>query len=63
MLCILSSKLLGLLLGDHARAGATSLKWPTETALAVAVEHHDGGLLMNYLFSMYRTNIVLNSGL
>ena len=30
---------LGLLLGDHARAGATSSKWPTETAVAVAVGH------------------------
>ena len=35
-------RLLGLLLGDHALAGATPSKWPTETALAVTVGHHNG---------------------
>ena len=43
------SKLVGLLLGDHARAGATPSKWPTETACAVSVDHRDGVLLMKYL--------------
>ena len=36
------SKFLGLLPGDHAHAGATPSKWPTETALAVAVGHLNG---------------------
>ena len=63
MLCIVFSKLLGLLLGDHPCAGATPSKWPTETALTVAVDHRDGGLLMKYLFIMDRTNILLNSRL
>ena len=35
-------KLLGLFLGNHDRAGATSLEWPTETALVVAVGHCNG---------------------
>ena len=52
MLCIIYGKLLGLILGDHARVGATPSKWPTETVLALAVDHRDGGLLMKYLFIM-----------
>ena len=45
--------MLGLLLGDHARVGATPSKWLTETASAVAVDHHNGGLLMEYLCIMH----------
>ena len=60
MLCIILSKLLGLLLGHHARAGATPLKWPTETAHVVAVDHLDGGLLIKYLFGTHQTKILLN---
>ena len=56
------SKLLGLLLGDHLRADATSSKRPTETALAVAVDRHNGVLLMKYLFIMDRTNILIHAG-
>ena len=63
MLCIILSKILGLLLGGHAHAGATSLKWSTETACNVAVDHHSGGVLMKDLFIMNRTNILLNSRL
>ena len=36
------SKLLGLLQGDHACAGATPYKWLTETALDIAVGYHNG---------------------
>ena len=36
------SKLVGLLHGNHAHAGATPLKWPIDTALVVAVGHLDG---------------------
>ena len=35
------SKLLGRLLDNHARAGATPSAWPTETALDVAVGHRN----------------------
>ena len=42
LLLIIFSNVVGLLLGDHARASATPSKWPTETALAVAVGHHNG---------------------
>ena len=38
-LCLVS--FLGLLLGNHARAGATPSKWSTETAPVVAVGHCD----------------------
>ena len=41
-LCIIFINVVGLLLGDHARAGPTPSKWPTEMALAVAVGHIDG---------------------
>ena len=41
-LCITLSKLVGLLLGNHARAGATPSKWPTETAYDIAVDHRNG---------------------
>ena len=57
------SKLLGLLLGDHTRAGATPSKWPTETICVVAVDHRDSVSLMKYLFIMDQTNILLNSRL
>ena len=60
MLCITVSKLLGLLLGNHARAGATPSEWPTEMDFAFAVDNRDGDLLMKYLFIMDRTNILLN---
>ena len=36
------SSVIGLLLGDYARASATPSKWPTETAHAVAMGHRDG---------------------
>ena len=36
---IMFSNVVGLLLGNHASAGATPPTWPTETALAVAVGH------------------------
>ena len=49
-LCIIFSSVVGLLLGNHARAGATPSKWPTEMACAIAVDHHDGVLLMKYLY-------------
>ena len=62
-LCIIVSKIFGLLLGDHDRASATPLKWSTETSCTVAIDHRDDGLLMEYLFVMYQTNIVLNSRL
>ena len=63
-LCIICfSKLLGLLLGDHAHTGATQSKRSTETSCDIAVDHRDGGLLMKYLFIMHRTNILLNSRL
>ena len=62
-LCIIYSKLLGLLLGNHARAGSRPSKWTTETALAVAVDHCNGVLLMKYVFIMVRTNIVVNGRL
>ena len=56
---IIFNKVLGLLilLGDHARVGATPSKWPTETALTVAVDHCDGGSLIKYLFRTHQTNI------
>ena len=41
-LCIILINVVGLLLGDHACTGATSSKWPTETALTLAVGHCDG---------------------
>ena len=36
------TNVVGLLLGNHARAGATTSEWPTETALVVAVGHCNG---------------------
>ena len=39
---IIFSNLIGLLLGNHARAGATSSKCPAETARAVAIGYLDG---------------------
>ena len=51
-LCILFSKLLGLLLGGHASVGATSLKWSKETTCGIVIDHCDGGLLMKYLSIM-----------
>ena len=47
--CIVFIKVSSLLLGDHARASATPLPWPIETAFTVAVGHRDGILLMEYL--------------
>ena len=35
------SKVVGLLLDDHAHTGTTPPPWPTETAFVVAVGHHD----------------------
>ena len=52
-LCIIFSKLLCLLLGDHACAVATPSKLSIETACDVAVDHHNGGLLMEYLSIMH----------
>ena len=52
MLCIIFSKLLGLLLGNYTRVGATPSKRPTETTLTVAVDLRDGGLLIKYMFIM-----------
>ena len=43
---IIFSNIVGLPLGDHARAGAAPLPWPTETAFVVAVGHRDGGPLV-----------------
>ena len=40
--CISFSKVPSLLLGGHARSGAMSFSWPTETVFAVAVGHCDG---------------------
>ena len=57
-LCIICSKLLGLLLGNHACAVDTQSKWSTETACNAAVDHRDGGLLMEYLFGVYQTTIL-----
>ena len=39
---IIFSNLIGLLLGDHARTGATSPKRPTEMAPTVTVGHCNG---------------------
>ena len=33
--------IVGLLLGDHVRAGATLLPWPIEMACVIAVGHRD----------------------
>ena len=41
-LCVIFINVVGLLLGGHARAGPTRSKWPTKTALAVAVGHRAG---------------------
>ena len=41
-LSIIFSNVVGLLLGVHARTGATPLSWPTKMASAVAVGHHNG---------------------
>ena len=38
---ILFIEVVGLLLGDHALTGATSLSWPTETNSAVVIGHLD----------------------
>ena len=42
------------LLAEHARAGATPSKWPTETALVVAVGHCDGVAQAQTLEKMHR---------
>ena len=42
ILCIMFGCVIQPLLADHARDGATSSKWPTETVRAVAVGHVDG---------------------
>ena len=39
--CIIFKKVPGLLRGNNARADATPLPWPTETAFVIAVDHHD----------------------
>ena len=36
---IICAHVLGLLLGNHVRASATPLNWPTETGLALTVGH------------------------
>ena len=38
---IMFSNVVGLLLDDHARFGATPSSWPTDTVLVVAVGHRD----------------------
>ena len=43
---------MGLFLGNHACAGATPSKWPTETAFAVAVGHLDAVAQAFYLKTM-----------
>ena len=54
VLCIIYSKLLGLLLGDHDRAGVTLSESPTETALAIAVGHRDGFVHARTLEQIHR---------
>ena len=39
---IIFTNVIGLLLGDHACAGAMPLSWSTETVLAVTVDYLDG---------------------
>ena len=51
---IIFSNIVGLLLGNHARDGATSSKWPTEMALAVIVGHCDGVAQAFTLKKMHR---------
>ena len=41
-LCIIFISVVGLLLGNHTHAGPMPSKWPTETALVVAVGPLDG---------------------
>ena len=41
-LCILFINVVGMMLGNHARADVMPSKWPIEMALAVAVGHHNG---------------------
>ena len=50
---IIFGKVLGLLLGNHARASTTPLKWPTETVLAVAVGHCNGVIQTSTLKQMH----------
>ena len=58
------NKRVGLLLGDHARAGATPSKCPTEMTLAVAVGHHNGVVQAFTLEEMhYRKGLRVGGGL
>ena len=41
-LCITFINVVGLLIGNHARAGPVPSKWPKHTALVVAVGHRYG---------------------
>ena len=51
---IIFTNVVGLLLGNHAHVGVTSLKWPTETVPVVTVGHCDGVAQALNLEQMHR---------
>ena len=65
-LCIIFINVVGLLLGNYAHTGHTSLEWPSEMTLSVTVDHCNGAAKTQTLKQIHQgkglcTNILIRS--